>query len=105
MDDGCAQLWGAAPACPRLLLLQETLGTLLVGCVQVYGALLGDTGSWIVPIVPAMLTHHVCTGASALGSDFICNLSFKRSLGEPQVRARGAVGFFGLMWMLGLFWL
>ena len=56
--------------------------------------LLGDTGSWTLPVVPALHIPGVHTGVSALGSDFICNLSFKRPLGEPQLRARGALGFF-----------
>lgn len=47
-----------------------------------------------MPVVPATLIHRICTGASVLGSDFICNLSFERSLGKPQVRARGALGVF-----------
>lgn len=55
--------------------------------------LLGDTGSWVLPVVAPILIHRVHTGTSALGSDFICNLSTKRPLREPQVRARGAQGY------------
>lgn len=56
--------------------------------------LLGDTGSWTVPVLPATHILGFCTGVSAPGSDFICSLSFERPLGEPQVRARGALCYF-----------
>lgn len=43
--------------------------------------LVGDTGSLTVPVVPTTLIRDFFTGASALGSDFVCNLSFERPLG------------------------
>jgi len=58
-------------------------------CAGVW-CLLGDTGGWTVPVVPTMFIHHIHSGASALGSDFVCNLSLERPLSEPRVRAKGA---------------
>lgn len=63
--------------------------------------LLGDTGSWTVPVVPTVCIPGVRTRVTVPDSDFICNLSFERLLGEPQVRARSALRFSGLTWGLG----
>lgn len=57
-----------------------------------------------MPVVPTVCIPGVRTQVSVLDSDFICNLSFERPLGEPQVRARGALRFSGLTWVLELVW-
>lgn len=61
----------------QALPLREALGMLLVGSLQVCGAYWELT----VPVMPTMLIPDFFTGASALGNDFICNLSFEKPLG------------------------